>query len=95
MIRITPGACRVQITGHAGAAEPGKDPVCAAVSGLVLTLAENVKEISGIRCRIVPGDAFFQCPETEENRKLFTVFFRGFRLLSRLYPEYIKMEEEQ
>ena len=94
MIRITSGACRVRITGHAGAAEPGKDPVCAAVSGLVLTLKENIQAIPGSRCRIVPGNAVFQCPETEGNRKLFTVFFRGFRLLSRLYPEYIKMEEE-
>jgi len=40
------GAVSVRIKGHAGAAEKGKDLVCAGVSALAYTLAQNVVDFS-------------------------------------------------
>ena len=54
-VRIRPE--RIEISGHAGYAEPGKDIVCAAVTALTQTLIQSIENLTDdkIECRISPG----------------------------------------
>ena len=49
MIRVTAEPGRLTLEGHAGYAPTGKDIVCAAVSALVLALAERLQEKNLVR----------------------------------------------
>ena len=40
-------AHRVSVSGHAGTAPAGEDLVCAAVTALTLTLAQNIEDLEG------------------------------------------------
>lgn len=85
---------RVTVKGHAGAAEKGKDLVCAAVSALTYTLAANV-----LRCttehhaRLTEGDAEIVCAVSSSNRAevdcIFTAICTGYKLLADNFPEFI------
>ena len=56
MIRVTAERGRLTLEGHAGYAPTGKDIVCAAVSALVLALAERLQEKNLVRELIMrPG----------------------------------------
>lgn len=92
---------RVTIKGHAQSDEKGKDLVCAAVSALACTLAENIagyaSEIEGIRThiRLDEGDAEIACTECppEFNKVIDLVFCTictGFEKLAETYPENVK-----
>lgn len=59
------------VTGHARAAPPGEDVVCAAVSAVVQTALLGLTEVAGIpegaRCR--PGDIRWSLPEAVPNEQ--------------------------
>ena len=58
MIRITrQGGTFVTLEGHAGSDVYGRDLVCAAVSALVLTLAEAVKDKPEAEVILSPGNS--------------------------------------
>ena len=91
------GILSMELRGHAGFAELGKDPVCAGASVLAMTVAQCVKgmEEAGrlrkkahilIRSGRVlvtakPGEEFWN-----EAKHLFWVGETGMRLLSEAYP---------
>ena len=89
----------LRLRGHAGAGEPGKDPVCAGVSALTLTLADNVAQLvtqgSADRplLRLESGDSWIRCRSTGRMKPVVTLIFdsicSGFQLLHTLYPDYI------
>lgn len=87
-----PAPTRITLRGHAGSGEFGRDLVCAAVSALALTLAENLK----YQCRpgicLRPGDADLSCVCTPEAERLFDSFWHGFRLLAQMYPESVQLD---
>ena len=56
MIRVTAEPGRLTLEGHAGYAPAGQDIVCAAVSALMLALAERMQEKNLVRELIMrPG----------------------------------------
>ena len=92
---------KVTVNGHAQAGKIGNDLVCAAVSALTCTLAENIagyaSEIEGIsdHIRLDEGDAEIICTEcpTEFGRVIDLVFCTictGFEKLAETYPENVK-----
>jgi len=105
MIRVN--YCRedwaLEVRGHSGSADPGKDLICAGVTALVLTLRENLLELErqhqlSIRSLAAqPGEAAFRCkprPGAEERlEQLFDAFMQGFLLLERLFGAYIRVQE--
>ncbi len=101
-VRYTPDKFRVTVEGHAGSAERGRDLICAAVSTLVLTLAENVARmkkagwLEGHGVEIMAGKARIQCLPREEwtgaAEVVFGAVFAGFELLGRKWPEFVKVE---
>lgn len=106
MIRIHYNRRRQRLTarGHAGCAPKGQDPVCAAVSALVLTLAANVAELATgdkVRhpiVRLEEGDAWISCIPAPKLQPVITMIFdtvcSGFELLQTLYPEHISFYTE-
>lgn len=71
------------MSGHAGAGEPGRDIVCAALSILMYSLVA-----SGAEGRVERGEAELLLPDRDVD-----VALCGFRLLAESYPEYVSYKE--
>ena len=82
-IEYSPDARRLRLTGHAGAGEPGRDIVCAALSILMYSLVA-----SGAEGRVEKGEAELLLPDRDVD-----VALCGFRLLAESYPEYVSYKE--
>ncbi len=82
-IEYSPDARRLRLTGHAGAGEPGRDIVCAALSILMYSLVA-----SGAEGRVERGEAELLLPDRDVD-----VALCGFRLLAESYPEYVSYKE--
>ncbi len=96
----------MEVRGHAGFAELGKDPICAGASTLAMTAAQCVKSmetagrlrkkahivIRGGRVLVTakPREEFWN-----EAKHLFWVGETGMRLLSEAYPGYIQVKKEK
>lgn len=77
------------VRGHAGAAPKGEDLICAAATILARALGETVKGDKHLR--IQDGEFVLRCEPTAENMAYFNVIDKGFVLLEKQYPEYIKI----
>ena len=96
---------RLTVTGHAGAAEPGHDLVCASASMLAYTLAANVANMADngqVRQPIIKnneGDTEISCNPRHNLKSSVTLVFDsicvGFELLAHDYPEYVTYEIRQ
>ena len=91
-VRIRPE--RIEISGHAGYAEPGKDIVCAGVTALTQTLIQSIENLTDdkIEYRISPGKAEIEYRNlSEKSKTLVDSFFVGIRLIAEEFPEYVKV----
>lgn len=96
---------RLSITGHAGAAEPGYDLVCASASMLAYTLAANVANMADngqVRepvMKMNEGDTEISCNPRHNLKASVTLVFDsvcvGFELLAHDYPEYVSYKIRQ
>ena len=96
---------RLTVNGHAGAAEPGHDLVCAAASMLAYTLAANVANMADagqVREPIIrnnEGDTEISCNPRHNLKASVTLVFDsvcvGFELLAHDYPEYVSYKIRQ
>lgn len=90
---------RVTVTGHAFSAEPGQDLVCAGVSALVHTLAQNVVALVsqgsvGKHTVIVQeGQAEIACEPVRRFKAVVSLIYNtvctGFALMQQQYPEFV------
>lgn len=90
-VRIRPE--RIEISGHAGYAEPGKDIVCAGVTALTQTLIQSIENLTDdkIEYRISPGKAEIEYRNlSEKSKTLVDSFFIGICLIAEEFPEYVK-----
>ena len=91
------GKVRLKVTGHSGLEEKGKDPVCAAVSVLVQTLAGGIQDcLNGkVAGNIESGscDLTLQVPDTghKQLETVCKVFKFGFRKIAESYPGHVKL----
>ena len=93
---------RLTMNGHAGAADPGHDLVCASASMLAYTLAINVANMADqgqVRqpiTKLHDGDAEISCNPKSNLKNTVTLVFdaicAGFELLAHQYPENISYE---
>jgi len=91
-VRIRPE--RIEISGHAGYAEPGKDIVCAGVTALTQTLIQSIENLTDdkIEYRISPGKAEIEYRNlSEKSKTLVDSFFVGICLIAEEFPEYVKV----
>ena len=93
---------RLTVKGHAHSGEKGHDLVCAAVSGLVLTAAENVSSFvtqGNARnpvIRVQEGNAEISMSPKSNMRNVATLMLdticTGFQVYQNLYPENVRLE---
>ena len=99
------GFLSMEVLGHAGFAQMGKDPVCAGASVLAMTVAQcarTMEEAGRLRKRahilVRNGRVLVTVkprPERwDEAAHLFWVGETGLRLLAEAYPENLKMKNE-
>lgn len=91
-VRIRPE--RMEISGHAGYAEPGKDIVCAGVTALTQTLIQSIDDLTDdeIEYRISPGKVEVEYRNlSEKSKTLVDSFFVGICLIAEEFPEYVKV----
>ena len=83
----------LQIAGHAGYAEKGRDIVCAAVTALAGTLERCMKEAGEGSCEWKEGETCFTASGTENLRPCFETVVTGLRMLAEEFPEYVSIKE--
>lgn len=91
-VRIRPE--RIEISGHAGYAEPGKDIVCAGVTALTQTLIQSIENLTDdkIEYRISPGKVEVEYGNlSEKSKTLVDSFFIGICLIAEEFPEHVKV----
>lgn len=89
-VRIRPE--RIEISGHAGYAEYGKDIVCAGVTALTQTLIQSIENLTDdeIEYRISPGRVDINHGNlSEKSKTLVDSFFVGIRLIADEFPDYV------
>lgn len=87
------------VTGHAGAGKKGNDIVCAAISVLVLTLAENVRALANTgtakaHCvQVREGEAKIRCTPVSCMDAVVQCIFEsvccGFEVVQQMYPDHV------
>lgn len=91
-VRIRPE--RIEISGHAGYAEYGKDIVCAGVTALAQTLIQSIDDLTydEIEYRISPGKVEIEYRNlSEKSKTLVDSFFVGICLIAEEFPEHVKV----
>lgn len=97
-IKFKPNELEVSVTGHAGAAEKGKDIVCSAVSILFYTLAKAVSDsLDALKeepvIHIEDGNGLVSCKPKEvflgTMQRTYWTILEGFELLAIEYNDYI------
>ncbi len=91
-VRIRPEC--IEISGHAGYAEPGKDIVCAGVTALTQTLIQSIENLTDdkIEYRISPGKVEVEYRNLSgKSKTLVDSFFVGICLIAEEFPEYVKV----
>lgn len=92
----------LDIKGHAGAGEPGKDLVCCAVSTLAQCLLNNMESLVGgivkkVEATVEPGDLYIRIVPCEYRRitvlTIYDAYINGLQYVSQNNPEFIEMEE--
>ena len=100
MINITfkPQSLELEITGHAGADEKGKDIVCSAVSMLFYTLADSlVKSEEMLKkhpiIKMEDGNGYIKCrPKKEYQGNISLIYWtilNGLELLADEYKKFV------
>lgn len=85
MITINLTDKRLEVRGHAGYGEPGKDIVCASVSILMYTFIEYYD-----------ADILTDTPDcmTVDTSNLDTSFIqKGFEMIQEEYPDYVRLNK--
>ena len=94
------GTYSLTVTGHAEYEDDGFDAVCASISTLIYTLAQNRKDADGLgylrrhpTLKLEDGDARVKARPLLEKEALiammFTVVVRGVELIAKNYPLHV------
>ena len=105
MINITfkPQSLELEVTGHAGADEKGKDIVCSAVSMLFYTLADSLCKSEQMLkkhpiIKMEDGNGYIKCRPRKEYQGNITLIYwtilYGYQLLADEYPQFISFKVE-
>ena len=101
-VSVTDLSVRLEVNGHSGYAESGKDIVCSAVSILTYTVAQLLFEMNANdrlskspTVKLCEGDSLVEaeCKDTkalEEAMRILHFAKAGYSLLQNSYPEYVK-----
>ena len=95
MIVVSISATNIQVDGHAGYAEPGKDIICSAVSALTFNLIKSIESLTKDKIKYqadTPGHINIEFENLSEQSKLLVdSFFIGISEVASAYPEYVQI----
>lgn len=95
MIAVSVRKDGIEISGHAGYAETGKDIVCAGVTALTQTLIRSLEHLTRdeIEYEISPGRADIHFRNlSEEGKLLIDSFFIGVCAIADEFPDHVRIE---
>ena len=95
MIAVSVRKDGIEINGHAGYAEIGKDIVCAGMTVLTQTLIRSLEDLTRdkIEYEVSPGRADIHYGNLSEKGKLLVDSFSvGVCLIADEFPEYVRIE---
>ena len=95
MIAVSVRKDGIEISGHAGYAETGKDIVCAGVTALMQTLIKSIGDLTEdkIEYEISPGKADIHYRNlSEEGKLLVDSFFIGVCQIADEFPDHVRIE---
>ena len=95
MIAVSVRKGKIEINGHAGYAEAGKDIVCAGVTALTQTLIRSMQGVTKdkIEYEVSPGRADIHYGNlSEEGKLLVDSFFIGICMIADEFPEHVRVE---
>ena len=95
MIAVSVRKDGIEINGHAGYAEIGKDIVCAGVTALTQTLIRSMQGLTRdkVEYEVSPGRADIHLGNlSEEGKLLVDSFFIGICLIASEFPDYVRIE---
>lgn len=84
----------IEINGHAGYAEHGKDIVCAGVTALFQTLVKSIRDLTSdcISANVALGASSVTFGNlSEEGRLLIDSFFIGICQIANEFPAYVRI----
>jgi uncharacterized protein len=91
---------RFSVRGHAEAADPGEDIICAAVSVLVTNTINSAEHLLGVLIadddQVLPGEVVCEVPalegvQDEKLQLLFEAMTFGIQQVAELYPDFVKV----
>lgn len=90
----------IEISGHAGYDEYGKDIVCAAISALAQTMALGLEKVVGIKVKIKKKDGYFllkvpkglSAEKADKTNIIMETFILGIEDISESYPSNIQVD---
>ena len=94
MIAVSVRKDGIEIRGHAGYAEAGKDIVCAGVTALTENLIDSIESLTKdeIQYEISPGRVDIHYKDLSEYGKLLVdSFFLGICGIEQDFPEHVKI----
>lgn len=94
MIAVSVRKDGIEISGHAGYAEAGKDIVCAGVTALTMSLVKSLNDLTDdkIEYEISPGRVDIHCGNlSEAGMLLVDSFFIGICLIAEKYPDHVRV----
>lgn len=95
MIAVSVRKDGIEISGHAGYAETGKDIVCAGVTALTQTLIRSLEDLTRdeIEYDISPGRTDIHYRDLSEAGKLLVdSFFIGICHIANEFPDHVRIE---
>lgn len=96
MIMIKHSEDRIEIEGHAGYADHGKDIVCAAISALTQIFVASVDKFTEdkIKYQITEGNAVIEYGNLSANAQLLLdSFLFGIELIADSYPNNVRIDQ--
>lgn len=95
MIVVSISSTNIQVDGHAGYAELGKDIICSAVSVLTFNLIKSIESLTKDKIKYqdyTPGHINIEFKNLSERGKLLVdSFFIGISEVATAYPEYVRI----
>lgn len=95
MIAVSVRKDGIEINGHAGYAETGKDIVCAGVTALTQTFIRSIQGLTKdeIEYEVSSGKADIHYGNlSEEGKLLVDSFFIGICQIADEFPDYVRIE---
>lgn len=81
----------IEVNGHSGYAEAGKDIVCSAISILIQTLVEHMDRIADYTDNYIADGYVWLYAQGDITNFALDTIMTGFELLEAFYPDYIQV----